>query len=137
MITGAAKVDILRRGDPVQQIKEDLSDPTCVYIGLTPRMFTLEGEGKWQISIDGADWLVDWRQDGGELYYLDLEGDLHAVGVTLGDDLVAGIPRELFPTRADRSWEVSGNGVEFIIGTPIDETSDLTTTLIINWLASD
>ena len=95
------------------------------------------GEGKWQLSIDGADWLVDWRQDGGELYYLDLEGDLHTVEVALGDDLVAGIPRELFPTRADRSWEVSGDGVEFIIGTPIDETSDLTTTLIINWLVAD
>lgn len=49
MITGAAKVDILRRGDPVQQIKEDTSDPTCIYVGLTPSMRTGDGEGKWQI----------------------------------------------------------------------------------------
>lgn len=48
-ITGAARVDILRRSDPVQQIKEDTTDPTCIYIGLTPNMSTLESEGKWQI----------------------------------------------------------------------------------------
>jgi serine/threonine protein kinase len=95
------------------------------------------GEGKWQLSIDGADWLVGWREDGGELFYLDLEGDMYAVEVTLGDDLVAGIPRELFPTRADRSWDVTADGNQFVIGKPINESSDLTTTLIINWLASD
>jgi len=95
------------------------------------------GEGKWQLSIDGADWLVGWRRDGGELYYLDLEGDMYAVEVTLGDDLVAGIPRELFATRADRSWDITADGREFIIGKPVNETSDLTTTLIVNWLASD
>jgi serine/threonine protein kinase len=95
------------------------------------------GEGKWQLSIDGADWLVGWREDGGEIYYLDLEGDMYAVEVSLGDDLVAGIPRELFPTRADRSWDVTGDGREFIIGKPVNETSDLTTTLIINWLTLD
>jgi len=95
------------------------------------------GEGKWQLSIDGADWLVGWRQDGGELYYLDLEGDMYSVEVTLGDDLVAGIPRELFAPRADRSWDVSADGSEFVVGKPINESSDLTTTLIVNWLAKD
>ena len=95
------------------------------------------GEGKWQLSIDGADWLVGWRQDGGELYYLDLEGDMYSVEVTLGDDLVAGIPRELFSTRADRSWDVTPDGTEFVIGKPINDSSNLTTTLIVNWLASD
>ncbi len=95
------------------------------------------GEGKWQLSIDGADWLVGWREDGGELYYLDLEGDMYAVEVTLGDDLVAGIPRELFPTRADRSWDATADGREFIIGKPVNTTSDLTTTLIVNWLTED
>ena len=95
------------------------------------------GEGKWQLSIDGADWLLDWRQDGGELFFLDLEGDMYAVEVTLGDDLVAGIPRELFPTRADRSWAVTDDGREFIIGKPTNDSSNLTTTLIVNWLASD
>jgi len=32
---------------------------------------------------------------------------------------------------------VTADGSEFIIGKPINETSDLTTTLIVNWLASD
>jgi len=95
------------------------------------------GEGKWQLSIEGAEWLIDWRQDGRELYYIDPEGDLFAVEVTLGDDLVAEIPRQLFPTRAYRSWAATDNGREFIVGTPVSETSELTTTLIINWLQPD
>jgi serine/threonine protein kinase len=95
------------------------------------------GDGKWQLSIDGADWLVGWRTDGREIYYLDLEGDMYAVEVNLGEDLVAGLPRELFPTRADRTWDVSADGREFIIGKPVNESSDLSTTLIVNWLARD
>ncbi len=95
------------------------------------------GEGKWQLSIDSADWLIDWSQDGSELYFLDLEGDLWSVEVDLGDDLVAGIPQEHFPTRADRTWTVTGDGQEFIIGQPVNESSILPTTLIVNWLATD
>lgn len=46
---GACHVDILRRTDPVMQIKEDATNPNCVYIGLTPDMMTATSEGKWQI----------------------------------------------------------------------------------------
>ena len=58
-VQGAARVDILRRGDPVQQIKEDLSDPTCIYIGLTPKMSTAEDECKWQIRrVENKDGVI-------------------------------------------------------------------------------
>lgn len=58
-IIGAARVDILRRGDPVQQIKEDTSDPTCVYVGLTPRMDTAVDDSKWQVRrVENKDGVV-------------------------------------------------------------------------------
>jgi len=58
-ITGAAHVDILRRGDPVQQLKEDTSDVTCIYIGMTPKMATGINEPKWQIKrVENKDGVV-------------------------------------------------------------------------------
>lgn len=56
---GAAYVDVNRRGDPVQQIKEDTSDPTCIYIGLTPGMNTAESAAQWQIRrVENKDGVV-------------------------------------------------------------------------------
>ena len=46
---GAAYVDILRRGDPVKQIKEDFADLTSVIIGLTPKMTTATSAAQWQL----------------------------------------------------------------------------------------
>ena len=50
------------------------------------------GEGKWQISTEGADWFLGWKDDGTELYFMDLKGRIAGVKVTLGEDLVAEIP---------------------------------------------
>ena len=58
-IIGAAQVDILRRGDPVQQIKEDTSNVTCIYVGLTPKMSTGVDEPRWQIRrVENKDGVV-------------------------------------------------------------------------------
>ncbi len=58
MITGAAKVDILRRAGPIGQFLEDRTDNTCVFYGVTPKQSTLTSEGKWQIwrieNVDGV-----------------------------------------------------------------------------------
>ncbi len=34
------------------------------------------GEGKWQLSADGGDWAIGWKEDGSEIFFLDLEGAL-------------------------------------------------------------
>jgi hypothetical protein len=51
--------------------------------------------GKWLISENGGSSPM-WRQDGKELYYIDLDGKLMAVSVTAGSDFQAGVPKALF-----------------------------------------
>jgi len=49
------------------------------------------GEGKWQLTKIGADWILGWNDAGNEIYYVDLEGKLCAVKVELADQ-VARMP---------------------------------------------
>ena len=66
------------------------------------RPFSLDPVG--QVSSAGGKWLISgnggsgpmWRQDGKELFYIDLDGKLMAVSVTAGSDFQAGVPRALF-----------------------------------------
>ena len=91
------------------------------------------GEGKWQLSKDGADWLIGWNSAGTELYYLDLEGDLSSVKVELGDQVVADIPSKLFAARAGNAWANLPDDRGFILGVPGDAGEDFPITLIVNW----
>jgi Tol biopolymer transport system component len=94
------------------------------------------GEGKWQVSTRGADWLVGWKKDGSEIYYMGLDGRLLATRVTLGDDLVAEPAQELFPTQSNVTWASSRSGDRFVIGSPEVHTTDVAITLVVNWLSS-
>jgi Tol biopolymer transport system component len=94
------------------------------------------GEGKWQVSTEGADWLLGWKDDGTEIYFMDLEGRIASVKVSLSDDLVADIPAVLFPTKTSDTWDSSSDGERFVVGTPEGSEEDFPITLIINWLAS-
>ncbi len=91
------------------------------------------GEGKWQLSRVGADWSIGWNAAGTEIYYLDLEGQVCAVKVELGDTVVAGTPECLFETRANHTWASRSDGQRFVIGTPDDEGEDFPITLVLNW----
>lgn len=91
------------------------------------------GEGKWQLSKVGADWIVGWNTAGTEIYYIDLEGKLCAVHVQLGDQVVADLPVGLFETHSDRTWDSDSDGQRFVIGVPNDAGSDFPITLLLNW----
>ena len=93
------------------------------------------GEGKWQLSKIGADWLVGWNAAGNEIYYIDLEGRMCAVRVELADQVVADEPVCLFPTRAGRTWAANSGGQRFVIGEPNDTGSHFPITLVLNWEA--
>ncbi len=90
------------------------------------------GEGKWQLSTDGADWAIGWKDDGSEIYFLDLEGALCSVRLELGDTVVADRPTQLFATRSDITWASARDGRRFILGTP-DNPNEDSITLIVNW----
>jgi Tol biopolymer transport system component len=91
------------------------------------------GEGKWQLSKDGADWLLGWNDAGTELFYLDLEGNLISVKLAFGDQVVADLPTVLFSTRAGNAWDNKSDGSSFVLGAPNDAGDDFPVTLIINW----
>ena len=91
------------------------------------------GEGKWQLSKDGADWLLGWNDAGTELYYLDLEGNLESVKVALGDQVVADLPTRMYSTRAGNTWDNKSDGSGFVLGVPNDAGDDFPITLIVNW----
>ena len=91
------------------------------------------GEGKWQLSKNGADWLIGWNGAGNELYFLDTDGDLAAVKIELGDQVVVDLPQKLFPVRAGLSWANMSDGNRFIFGVSDDAEAESPITLILNW----
>ena len=51
----------------------------------------------------GADWIVGWKADGSEIYYMDLQSSIVKVGLSLGEDLVADIPEGNLAARIHSS----------------------------------
>jgi Tol biopolymer transport system component len=93
------------------------------------------GEGKWQLSAGGADWLVGWRSDGKEIYYLDLEGNMMAVAVETGEAIEAQIPVKLFSMESNQTWASSADGKRFLVGRPDQPSLDLPLMLVVDWVA--
>jgi dipeptidyl aminopeptidase/acylaminoacyl peptidase len=96
--------------------------------------------GQRQASTTGGVYPV-WRRDGRELYYLNPEGAMMAVPITvIGATLEPGAPIVLFPTRilgggVDRGlgpqYDVARDG-RFLINTVLDDTA-APITLLMNW----
>ena len=93
--------------------------------------------GKRQVSSGGGG-QAHWRKDGKELFYLDLQGKMMAVGVTTGASFEASAPRPLFQTPIPvnpvlTQYAVTGDGQRFILGTPLGEEEPIT--VMLNWTA--
>jgi dipeptidyl aminopeptidase/acylaminoacyl peptidase len=105
--------------------------------------------GKWPISTRGGR-EPRWRDDSAELFYLDLDGNLMAVDLSVDNEaLQPGQPRTLFNIGfplpgpndlPDIHYNVTGDGERFLITEPIQvaapvagvpETTDLH--VIVNW----
>ena len=72
-----------------------------VYVqALDPSSGLPSGGGKWRISSQGGFGLIQWRQDGRELYYLAADGGLMAVEVTTTRGFAASPPKLLFQSPA-------------------------------------
>jgi len=74
------------------------------------------GQGKWQISVDGGDY-PRWQQDDGALYFQDADGVLFQVDVDLGASPRFGLPEKLIDpaeiglsSGGGREYEVSADG---------------------------
>jgi Tol biopolymer transport system component len=104
------------------------------------------------ISTSGVKWLISdnggtspmWRQDGKELYYIDLDGKLMAVSISAGSSLQAGVPKVLFraPPRGAqkpghpgmRWWSPSPDGKRFLFLVP-EKQEAAPLTVLLNWQA--
>lgn len=96
--------------------------------------------GKWLISENGGSSPM-WRQDGKELYYIDLEGKLMEVSLTAGSEFKASVSKALFQALPRVSgaailgqWAPSPDGKRFLFLVP--EAQDTPPfTVVLNWQA--
>jgi hypothetical protein len=77
-----------------------------------------------QISKNGALGMVNWRQDGKELYYLNRDWEVMAVDISVAPTLQAGSPKVLFKLPGPLvgnppQWKnASGDGQRFVFAMP-------------------
>ena len=97
--------------------------------------------GRWQVSASGGA-EPRWRGDGGELYYLSLDGKMMAVAVEArGGHFEAATPQPLFETAAESSsniiwdYDVTRDGQRFIIAEPVTGGEPRPLTVLLNWQA--
>jgi Tol biopolymer transport system component len=90
--------------------------------------------GKVQLSTNGGA-NPQWRRDGRELYYRSLDGKLMAVDVTLGAEVKAGTPRELFAHGSLFNFEAAGDGQRFLVAASAIDASVPPFTVVLNWMA--
>ncbi len=105
------------------------------------------GEGKWQVSKDGAATITPitsgsrpvWRADGKEIIFSGPNGSPMGVDVNgTGAAFQAGVPKQLFATPATiGTWDVTADGKRFLMGVPPGgQNTDEPITVILNWQAS-
>jgi len=91
------------------------------------------GDGKWQLSTQGADWLLGWNDEGNEMYYLDLAGAVWSVKIDLENRVAVDTPRQLFSTRSGNTWASASDGERFVIGVPEVMNAGYSITLVVDW----
>lgn len=97
-----------------------------------------EIQGKWQISRGGGTQPV-WRGDGREVFYVDLNGVLQAVGVNAAQTLQTSAPQPLFQTMLPNalapfrtSYAASSDGQRFLINALLPNPQTPAITVVLN-----
>jgi Tol biopolymer transport system component len=98
------------------------------------------GAGKWQMSSGGGQ-EPRWSRDGKELFYLSADGKIMAVPVKTAASFEGGAPVVLFQTHRRQpvslpevfSYDVSGDGLRFLILTRVDEANAAPLAITLNW----
>jgi serine/threonine-protein kinase len=96
------------------------------------------GEGKWQVSKDGASGRPKWRADGKEILFPALNGSPMAVDVAAsGAAFQMGTPKQLFAMPANSGWDATADGKRFLATlSPVQQNNTQTPiTVVLNWQA--
>jgi Tol biopolymer transport system component len=92
------------------------------------------GAAKWQISTNGG---IEprWPRHGKEIFYIGPDNMLMSVEVKTGAAFEAAMPRPLFPTRpvGVLRYDVSSDGQQFLVATPVDDVASAPATVVLNW----
>ena len=97
------------------------------------------GEGKWQVSKDGA--AVErprWRNDSKEIIFMGLARRVMAVDVNGSSPAFQmGVPKQLFTAAPNGGWDVTGDGQRFLMTVEPGqaETTQTPITVVLNWQA--
>ncbi|MBP2681674.1 MAG: serine/threonine protein kinase, partial [Candidatus Krumholzibacteriota bacterium] len=101
-----------------------------VYVTYFPR-----GGRKWQVSLAGGA-LPHWRPDGGAIFYLSLNSDLHVADVGSADStFTIGESRRLFDASSAIDYDVAPDGKRLLLLTNVDQHQMSPVTLLTNWPA--
>jgi eukaryotic-like serine/threonine-protein kinase len=95
---------------------------------------------KWQVSR-GSGEEPRWRRDGKELFYLSAEGRMMAVSVKTSPNFESGTPLALFQAHLRQSisandlvsYDVSADGLRFLINAKVDEPNAASLAVVLNW----
>ncbi len=94
------------------------------------------GGEKWQVSVGGGG-TPQWRRDGKELFYRQINGNkFFAVAVnTDARTFDAGPPELMFEAalRTAGSWRSSADGKRFLLNRPLRDESPTAVTVVVNW----
>ncbi len=99
------------------------------------------GEGKWQVSKDGAVVsLPRWRGDGKEILFMGVGNTMTAVDVNgSGPAFQMDTPKQLFVAPAGNGWDVTADGTRFLLavepGRSQNQTTQTPITVVLNWQA--
>jgi serine/threonine-protein kinase len=94
--------------------------------------------GLWQVSgqvdanpqastLDPGSRTVQWRRDGGELYYVTADGEVMAVEVITSPSFKAGPPKLLFRVPSTRAGSISPDGQRFAFVVPMPPERNVVT----------
>ncbi|HET6348602.1 MAG TPA: protein kinase [Candidatus Krumholzibacteria bacterium] len=90
--------------------------------------------GQWQVSLDGG-FRPHWSNDGRELVYTNLDGDLISVQVDTRDGFRTEKPHRLFRIGPKVVWAPAGDHSRFLVAVRSREDVDPPLNVITHWLA--
>ena len=95
--------------------------------------------GKRRVSIAGGTHSA-WSADGKEIFYVAADGKMMSVEFDSAS-FKLGVPKPLFQTRLDleliqrQQYDVSADGKRFLLAQPLEESTSMPITVIVNWPA--
>jgi len=96
------------------------------------------GDGKWQISKDGAAFAFSprWRGDSNELVFQSLGGDVMGVELSPADGpLRPGVPLRFFSENVGLGLDMTADGKRFLTAVLPGQETDTPLTVVSNWQA--